>query len=43
MFEAHFTPCVEIGWRLRSEHQGKGYATEAARAVLKFGFEKIGA
>lgn len=41
-FESHFTPCVEIGWRLRSEHHGKGYATEAARAVLKFGFDKIG-
>jgi RimJ/RimL family protein N-acetyltransferase len=40
--EAHFTPCVEICWRLRSEYHGKGYATEAARAVLKFGFEKAG-
>ena len=39
-FEAHFTPCVEIGWRLTSSHWGKGYATEAALAVLKIGFEK---
>ena len=23
-FEAHFTPCVEIGWRLSSKHWGKG-------------------
>ena len=38
-FEAHFTPCVEIGWRLASEHWGCGYATEGARAVLAFGFE----
>lgn len=37
-FEAPFTPCVEIGWRLAFEHWGKGYATEAARAVLDFGF-----
>jgi RimJ/RimL family protein N-acetyltransferase len=37
-FEAHFTPCVEIGWRLAREHWGRGYATEAARAVLEFGF-----
>lgn len=41
-FEAHFTPCVEIGWRLASQHWGKGYATEAAKAVLKTGFKKYG-
>lgn len=41
-FEADFTPCVEAGWRLRAEHQGRGYATEAGAAALKFGFEKIG-
>src|SRR4051812_45550739 len=27
-FEAHFTPCVEVGWRLAFDHWGKGYATE---------------
>ncbi|WP_374309067.1 GNAT family N-acetyltransferase [Dongia sp.] len=37
-FEAHFTPCVEIGWRLAFDHWGRGFATEAARAVLDFGF-----
>jgi len=37
-FEAHFTPCVEIGWRLGREHWGHGYATEAASAALAFGF-----
>jgi len=40
-FEAHFTPCVEIGWRLRPEFWGKGYATEAARASLEFGFTTL--
>ena len=40
-FEAHFTPCVEIGWRLASAHWGCGYATEGARAVLAFGFEQL--
>lgn len=40
-FTAHFTPCVEIGWRLSSQAWGKGYATEAARAVLKAGFEQF--
>lgn len=33
---------IEIGWRLLSEHWGKGYATEAAEALLAFGFETLG-
>lgn len=37
-FEAHFTPCIEIGWRLAAEHWGKGYATEGALAALDYGF-----
>src|SRR4051812_39706906 len=41
-FSAHFTPCVEIGWRLAREHWGQGYATEAAQAVLSFAFERLG-
>lgn len=41
-WESHFTPCVEIGWRLGSAYWGKGYATEGAKAALKFGFETIG-
>ena len=40
-FEAHFTPCVEIGWRLAAEHWGRGYATEGARAAMAFGFETL--
>ncbi len=40
-FEAHFTPCVEIGWRLACEHWGHGYATEVARAALDFGFQHL--
>lgn len=40
-FDAHFTPCVEVGWRLAREHWGHGYATEAARAALRFGFERL--
>jgi RimJ/RimL family protein N-acetyltransferase len=40
-FEAHFMPAVEIGWRLAAEHWNRGYATEAARAVLAFGFERL--
>lgn len=37
-FQAHFTPCVEVGWRLAVEYWGRGYATEAARAAIAFGF-----
>jgi ribosomal-protein-alanine N-acetyltransferase len=37
-FEAPFTPVVEVGWRLAAEAWGHGYATEAARAALRFGF-----
>jgi|GEM_PF-37027 len=40
-FEAHFTPCVEIGWRLASAYWEKGYATEAARAVLAYAFNVL--
>jgi RimJ/RimL family protein N-acetyltransferase len=36
-----FSPCVEIGWRLAFEYWGKGYATEAAKAALKFGFDRL--
>jgi RimJ/RimL family protein N-acetyltransferase len=41
-FPAHFTPAVEVGWRLAHEYWGRGYATEAARAALGFGFESLG-
>ena len=41
-YEAHFTPNVEIGWRLAPEYWGQGYATEGAQAVLDFGFKEIG-
>src|SRR6185503_8515964 len=41
-FQAHFTPCVEVGWRLGTDHWRRGYATEAARAVLAFGFDTLG-
>jgi RimJ/RimL family protein N-acetyltransferase len=41
-FSAHFTPAVEIGWRLAHEASGHGYATEGARAVLADGFTRLG-
>jgi RimJ/RimL family protein N-acetyltransferase len=41
-FEAHFTPCVEIGWGLAADHWGQGLATEGAKAVVRYSFETLG-
>jgi RimJ/RimL family protein N-acetyltransferase len=41
-FEASFTPCVEIGWRLAFRYWGHGYATEGAQAALTYGFDEAG-
>lgn len=40
-FEAHFMPCVEIGWQISRKHWGKGYAPEAARKSLEDGFVRL--
>ena len=40
-FEAAFTPCVEIGWRLASAYWGRGLASEGARASMRYAFEKL--
>jgi ribosomal-protein-alanine N-acetyltransferase len=40
-FSAHFTPCVEVGWRLAYEHWGQGYATEAAKVAVHYGFSEL--
>ena len=37
-----FAPCTDIGWRLAARHWGHGYAGEAARACLRFGFFGLG-
>ena len=41
-FDAHFTPCVEVGWRLMADYWGHGYATEGAAVAMRFGFETAG-
>lgn len=41
-FDAPFTPAVEVGWRLARTAWRRGYATEAARAVVCDGFERLG-
>jgi RimJ/RimL family protein N-acetyltransferase len=40
-FQPVTLPIVEIGWRLSSQHWGKGYATEAAKAVLHYAFTEL--
>jgi RimJ/RimL family protein N-acetyltransferase len=41
-FDAHFTPAVEVGWRLDKAVWGRGYAPEGARAALDFAFDVLG-
>lgn len=41
-WQAPFTPAVEIAWRTAAAHQGRGFATEAARLALDAGFGPIG-
>ena len=41
-FQAHFTPCVEVGWRFAREAWGYGYATEAGRVSVDFAFDHLG-
>jgi RimJ/RimL family protein N-acetyltransferase len=40
-FDADFTPCIEVGWRLAFDHWGHGYASEGAQAALAFGFGQL--
>jgi ribosomal-protein-alanine N-acetyltransferase len=41
-YEAHFTPAVEVAWRLARPYWSRGYATEAAQASLDYGFGQLG-
>ena len=41
-YEAPFTPATDIGWRLRKEYWGKGYATEGAKRCLDHAFDELG-
>ena len=41
-FEAKFTPATEIGWRIMTPHWRKGYALEAASALIQHGFDDLG-
>lgn len=41
-FLPELLPAVEVGWRLGIGHRGKGFATEAATAALRWGFADLG-
>lgn len=40
-FDASFTPCVEVGWRLAKDAWGRGYAPEGATEALRFAFDEL--
>jgi RimJ/RimL family protein N-acetyltransferase len=40
-FDAAFTPCVEIGWRLAADYWERGLATEGAAEIVRYAFEKL--
>jgi RimJ/RimL family protein N-acetyltransferase len=40
-FNAHFTPCTEVGWRFRREFWGRGLAHRAACEALAYGFDTL--
>lgn len=40
-YQANFTPCTEIGWRLHPNYWSKGYATEGAKCCLDFAFNTL--
>jgi ribosomal-protein-alanine N-acetyltransferase len=40
-FESNFTPCIEIGWRIKQKEWNNGFATEGASRCLKFGFDDL--
>jgi ribosomal-protein-alanine N-acetyltransferase len=38
-FKSFFTPCIEIGWRIKKSEWNQGYATEAAKGCMAYGFD----
>ena len=41
VYEASFTPALEVGWRLARSAWGHGWATEAATAALAVGLDHV--
>jgi RimJ/RimL family protein N-acetyltransferase len=40
-YEADFTPCIDIGWRIKRNEWNKGYATEGAKECLKYALNDL--
>lgn len=40
-YKTKFTPAIDIGWRLKRQAWGKGYATEGAKKCLEYGFSEL--
>lgn len=41
-YDANFTPCIDIGWRIKSSEWNKGFATEGAKKCLDYTFNDLG-
>ena len=40
-YEADFTPCVDIGWRIKSSEWNKGFATEGAKKCIDYALNEL--
>lgn len=40
-YQSSFTPCIDIGWRIKSSAWNKGFATEGAKRCLDFAFADL--
>jgi RimJ/RimL family protein N-acetyltransferase len=40
-YEADFTPCIDIGWRIKKSEWNKGFATESAKRCLEYGLNEL--
>lgn len=40
-YQTKYTPAVDIGWRLKRDAWGKGFATEGAKRCLEFAFKEL--
>ncbi len=41
IYEADFTPCVDIGWRIKSSEWNKGFASEGAKKCLDYALNEL--
>lgn len=40
-YEAGFTPCVDIGWRIKSSEWNKGFASEGAKKCIAYALNEL--